>query len=146
MLKMLSLVVLAVVPACAAQTSTSDRESDPELGCGGYTGGDDTVYLRGTADTLIQCANGGFVAMLADGSTVSGRQDQLAGITADRTVAYRIEDTTDTGLRLSGNLAGDWSFDAVDTVTLDHANTACAALPTRSWWTQAVVAPASLEP
>jgi hypothetical protein len=55
----LILVPLVATPACIP------------FGCGGYSGGGDTVYARGN-DQLILCENGGFVAT-SNGQTIEGK-------------------------------------------------------------------------
>lgn len=115
----------------------------PGLGCGGYTGGGDTVYQRGS-DALILCENGGFVATLSTG-TVEGFYHDEAQVDAGP-VGYGIEgdngahafdlyqnaDGTTTTPQLG---AGAWQALALDQTELDHANLQCEDLVNRAWWT-----------
>jgi hypothetical protein len=103
------------------------------FGCGGYNGGGDAVYQRGT-DSLIECGNGGFVLMTA-AATTEGRMDGTDGVGPNGGLAFSQTENEDETLSIPALGAGSWQNADLDQVTLDHANTMCTALTTRGWWT-----------
>src|SRR6185312_1393328 len=69
MKSLLLATVVTVLPLLAAC---------PGLGCGGFTGGGDKVYARGT-ESLILCENGGFVANTTTGSFEGRYSEDING-------------------------------------------------------------------
>ena len=111
----------------------------PFLSCGGYSGGGDIVYQRGT-DTLILCDNGGFVATMTD-STLEGTYTQTAtgdlgtdGATSQLDFTLALTDAE--GVATIPELGdGTWTEASPNQVELDHYNLLCEDLANRSWWT-----------
>ena len=107
--------------------------------CGGFSGGNDRVYQRGS-ESLILCDNGGFVANLTDGS-IEGRYTELAAneYTANRgdngQLAFDFE--VDGSGNLDAAQLGATMFTQLQlsTTALDHADVQCQDLETRTWWT-----------
>ena len=102
-------------------------------GCGAFNGASDQVFARANGDSAIACGNGGFVATLGNVS-MEGR------VTADAvadgpTGAFAFDFSHTSTSATSTTIGTDWT--AVDTneVTLDHADTLCQDLTTRTWWT-----------
>jgi len=113
----------------------------PLGGCGGFQGGGDQVYARGQ-DQLILCENGVFVVDSAQYGTIEGRYtwsdaaDDNAVATTGTTGAlafdfYNNGDGTASTPQLGDN---PWTTVDLDQTALDHADTACQTLETRSWW------------
>jgi hypothetical protein len=109
--------------------------------CGGYTGAGDRVYQQGTAQ-LILCANHGFFAQLADGSTIEGTYTESAGTPTTSgvatagstgTLAFDYTITSDT---LAAPQLGDnaWTAMSLDKTARDHADVHCTDLEMRPWW------------
>jgi len=109
------------------------------IGCGGYTGGGDRVYLQGDS-MLILCANDGFVATLADGTTLEGTYAEAndagtatEGATGELAFGYTIAaDGTLTSPDLAAG--GAWAEQSLDKTALDHADIRCTDLTQRAWW------------
>jgi hypothetical protein len=106
--------------------------------CGGFSGGNDTVYQRGS-ESLIVCGNGGFVANLTSGP-VEGRTQEIAanaylatrGDNAQRAFEYTLDGA---GNLYSEDLGAPFQEAMLDTTALDHADVQCQDLETRAWWT-----------
>ncbi len=93
--------------------------------CGGFSGGGDLVYARPNGDSAIACSNGGFIATIAT-APIEGRISGTA-VTEGSTGAFAFDFAHD----------GDWTAVEMNEVTLDHADTLCQDLATRTWWTAA---------
>jgi hypothetical protein len=114
------------------------------LGCSAYNGAQDQVYARGS-DQLILCENGGFVADVA-GSTIEGFYTQnpagssiaVVGTQGGTdTTAFDLSNDADGGATIPQFGATPWQKMSLDQTALDHADTRCQDLETRSWWTGA---------
>ncbi len=110
------------------------------FGCGGYSGGGDTVYARGT-DQLVLCENGGFVAT-SNGATIEGKlETDTSAVTIgiegdDSATVFTLDGTSgDSTVDTDGLGAGEWDYVNENQVGLDHANSLCTDLTTRAWWT-----------
>jgi hypothetical protein len=110
------------------------------FGCGGYSGGGDTVYARGS-DQLVLCENGGFVAT-SNGQTIEGKLETDTSATTlgiegdDNTTVFTLDGTSgDSTVDTDGLGAGEWDYVNENQVGLDHANTLCTDLTNRAWWT-----------
>jgi hypothetical protein len=105
------------------------------FGCGGYSGGGDTVYARGN-DQLVLCENGGFVAT-SNGATIEGKLETDLGIEGDdNSTVFTLDGTSgDSTVDTAGLGSGEWDYVNENQVGLDHANTLCTDLTTRAWWT-----------
>jgi hypothetical protein len=107
--------------------------------CGGFAGGDDHVYQRGS-ESLILCDNGGFVANTRSGS-LEGRymQDEngqwFATRGDDGQLAFDISYNADGSVMAPQLGATAWTSVALDATALDHADVQCQDLETRAWWT-----------
>ncbi len=131
-------VLLAVLLASAATLAIGCDL--PIGGCGGYVGGNDRVMARGT-DALILCENGGFAVTLASGN-LEGRYalDTFdttivhGTMTDTQTVAFTLVESTDGTSSAAELGAGAWTDVALDQVAIDHANTQCVNLESRTWW------------
>jgi hypothetical protein len=109
------------------------------FGCGGYSGGGDTVYARGS-DQLILCENGGFVAT-SNGATIEGKlETDTSAVTIgiegdDNTTVFTLDGTSgDSTVDTAGLGSGEWDYVNENQVGLDHANTLCSDLTNLSWW------------
>jgi hypothetical protein len=109
------------------------------LGCGGFSGGGDRVYQRGT-ESMILCENGGFVANTTTAS-IEGKYQQdtsgdwfaTRGDNGDLATSLTFEaDGTVEAPQLG---AAAWTEVQLDATALDHADVQCQDLETRSWWT-----------
>jgi hypothetical protein len=130
-------VGLLLASVCAATTCLL---AGCPLGCGGYSGGGDTVYARGS-DQLVLCENGGFVAT-SNGQTIEGKLEtdtsaETIGIEGDdNATVFTLDGTSgDATVDTDGLGSGEWDYVTENQVGLDHANTLCTDLTTRSWWT-----------
>jgi hypothetical protein len=131
-------VLLASLAAFAALLPASGCVP---FGCGGFEGGNDTVYTRNdSAEMLIICGNGGFVANLQT-TSLEGRMEYNADGTAigvkgdDQSLAFDwISDAEGMSTPQLG--AGTWTYQNLDKVALDHADVLCQDLETRTWWAQ----------
>ena len=110
------------------------------FGCGGYSGGGDTVYARGS-DQLILCENGGFVAT-SNGATIEGKlETDTSAVTIgiegdDNATVFTLDGTNgDSTVDTDGLGSGEWDYVDENQVGLDHANSLCTDLTNRSWWT-----------
>lgn len=108
------------------------------MGCSAFNGSGDKVYARGS-DQLILCENGGFAADV-NGSTIEGFYTENTSGTIDGTVgatgvhAFDMTSASD-GTETIPELGGSgWTYVSLDKVALDHANTRCTDLETRTWW------------
>src|SRR4051812_48858430 len=77
--------------------------------CGGFSGGTDKVYSRGS-ESMILCENGGFVANLTEGP-IEGRYEEVA---AGQYVADRGD---------NGELAFDFEYDSAGNLDADALGT-----------------------
>ena len=106
------------------------------LGCGGFSGGGDTVYQQGS-QSLIVCENGGVVANLTSG-TVEGTYQEIAANNYLATRGDNGQRAFEWELDGAGNLdsqdIGVWTEVHLDQTALDHANVQCQDLETRAWW------------
>ena len=119
------LVSLAFLPSCIP------------LGCGGFQGKGDQVYSRGQ-DELILCENGGFVATTSIDGTIEGRVDGDELVRGDNGAFVSALDYDSDGTLLTPDMgANAWQPVQEDQTALDHADTACQTLETRSWWNTA---------
>jgi hypothetical protein len=131
-------VLLASLAAFAALLPASGCVP---FGCGGFEGSNDRVYARNdSAEMLIMCGNGGFVANLQT-TSIEGRIEYNTDGTAigvkgeDSSLAFdwiQNGDSADTPQLGSGT----WTFQNLDKVALDHADVLCQDLVTRTWWAQ----------
>jgi hypothetical protein len=110
--------------------------------CGAYTGAGDRVFARGT-DSLILCENGGYSAMIGD-QTIEGRYvehppssnpagDASIGTTGAHAFSV-VMDETGTTMTTPGLGDGAWTEVTLDKTALDHADTGCQAVESRTWW------------
>ena len=104
----------------------------PIGGCGGFTGQSDMVYQRGN-DMLIVCGNGGYSATLGT-QTQEGRASSTA-LTDGTTGEIASDLSYDATTASPTAFGGTWTNVALDQVALDHADSLCATLETRAWWT-----------
>jgi hypothetical protein len=113
----------------------------PLGGCGAYSGAKDKVYLRGT-DQLILCENGGFTVTLAS-KTIEGYYTENPAGSAiavvategdDQAHAFDLSDNADGTASIPELGTGAWQLETLDKTALDHADTLCQALETRTWW------------
>ncbi len=111
------------------------------LGCSGYTGAGDQVYARGT-DQLILCTNGGYSAMVGSATLEGYFTENAPGSTylyvgtdgPTATQSFELAVATD-GTATSPQLGdGAWTEVSLDKTALDHADTICQGLETRTWW------------
>ena len=111
------------------------------FGCGAYSGGGDKVYTRGN-DVLVECENGGYVAMLSGGNQ-EGMLGGDGGVDpATDMIVFSQTPSNDgkNGLVITGSLAGNWAADPLDKTSLDHIDAVCKDLVNRSWWGNPVTA------
>jgi len=114
----------------------------PLGGCGAFQGAGDQVYARGQ-DQLILCENGGFVVDSAQYGTIEGRYawddtSDVSAVATDGTTGALAFDFYNNGDGTASTpQLGDspWTTVDLDKTALDHADTACQTLETRSWWT-----------
>ncbi len=103
-----------------------------------FSGGSDQVYVHDT-EMLIDCEQGGYVAMLSDGNR-EGMLSQDAGTDgATGEVASGVTWSSD-GMEFLGRT---WTEQHLNKTELNHANVLCTDLATRPWWaaTQASALP-----
>ena len=108
------------------------------LGCGGFSGGGDRVYQRGT-ESMILCENGGFVANTTTAS-IEGKYQQdtsgdwfaTRGDNGDLATSLTFEADGSVSAPQLGATA--WTEVQLDATALDHANVQCQDLETRAWW------------
>src|SRR5207248_7458682 len=115
------------------------------FGCGAYSGGGDKVYTRGN-DVLVECDNGGYVAMLATGNQEGmlggdGGVDPASGMIV---FSQTTSNDGQNGLTITGSLAGAWAPDPLDKTSLDHIDAVCSDLINRMWWHSPVTAIAQI--
>jgi hypothetical protein len=111
------------------------------IGCSAYSGSLDKVYARGS-DQMILCENGAYAIDVA-GKTLEGFYTENApGSTyayvgtdgASGTHAWDLAVASD-GTATSSELGtGSWQELSLDKTALDHADTRCQDLATRSWY------------
>ena len=111
------------------------------FGCGGFEGGNDTVYTREGGEMLIMCGNGGFVANLQT-TSIEGRMEintdgASIGVKGDdQSLAFDWVSASDGGMNTPQLGGGAWQYQSLDKVALDHADVQCKDLETRTWWAQ----------
>src|SRR5580698_311905 len=104
------------------------------LGCGGYSGGGDQVYVRGN-DVLILCANGAFVEQLSGQPEVDGMTEDEGG-SPDNIIEGMVDDTATVAFTLSQDSttstatapelgSGAFTLETLGTVELSYANLNC---------------------
>ena len=112
------------------------------MGCSAFNGQGDKVYAHG-ADQLILCANGGYAADVAGKTDEGFYTENAAGSTVlytgtdGPTGTHSFDITHETnGTETIPQLGGSgWTAVTLDQVGLDHANSRCTDLETRTWWT-----------
>ena len=115
------------------------------FGCGGFDGGGNRAFERGS-EMLLLCDNGGFVASL-ETSMLEGRYAAVSGADG-RTINVGTKgDDGSLAFELSGNDDGTstapqlgdaaWTYVPLDQVAADHANVLCEDLEVRGWWASA---------
>jgi hypothetical protein len=108
--------------------------------CGGYSGAGDRAYQRGT-ESLIMCANHGFVAQLAagplEGTYVETAPSSAGTATTGATGTPAFDYTIAADMSLSAPQLGDgvWTQQTLNQTELDHADVQCTDLQMRPWWT-----------
>ena len=113
------------------------------LGCGGYAGAGDQVYVRGN-DVLILCANGAFVEQLSGQSEVDGMTEDEGG-SPDNIVQGTVDDTATVAFTLSEDStastatapelgSGAFTLESLGKVQLDYANLNCTRVGSASWF------------
>jgi len=131
----------ALALALLASAATLATACDGPFGCGGFSGGNDRVLARGN-DAMILCENGGFVLTMGT-ENLEGRygyDNTNSAIvhgtdTNTATVAFTLTEGTDGTSSAPELGAGAWTEATLDQVALDHADTECTNLQTRTWWT-----------
>nr|HEX4318772.1 hypothetical protein [Kofleriaceae bacterium] len=135
------MIALTVLAATALTTLAGCPGA---FGCGGYTGGADSVYQRGSNDVVILCGNQTFVERLdgqaeVDGFAISDATDSdIVHGTIDNTAAVAFTLTQDfaTSTATAPELgSGAFQLVTLDQVSLDHANDMCTRLATQTWFT-----------
>jgi hypothetical protein len=129
----------AVTAALALAAALVAHTGCVPFGCGGFEGGGNLAYERGT-EMLLLCENGGFVATL-DTQMLEGRFQSQSGVVTgtkgdDGQLAFELVESLETSEWTSTQLGdGAWTMVNLDTVAADHANVLCNDLATRPWWT-----------
>ncbi|HEY4239394.1 MAG TPA: hypothetical protein VGM88_06235 [Kofleriaceae bacterium] len=128
--------LLASVALVSALAASSLSGCLPIGGCGAFDGNGDVYLTRGN-DSLMLCANGGFVLKL-DGSAATEGRFADDGTTSIGTyqdtseIVFYLTDSNDTAPELG---TGAWTRMDLDQTALDHADVQCSDLETRAWWT-----------
>lgn len=102
------------------------------LACGGWDGENDTMLRAQNGDAILVCGNGGFSAMLANGSFVEGWATTSYDDAGNVSYSY-----VDGETLVPVEFAGTFEARAMDIVERDHANVLCVDLESRAWWTTA---------
>jgi len=108
-------------------------------GCGAYNGAGDRLFMRGT-DSLMLCANGGFVVQQTAGN-IEGLivTDPNTGVETgvegdDRQTLFTLDDEGNGTVDTDGFGDAAWTEMDLDQTALDHADVQCTDLTTRAWW------------
>ncbi len=113
------------------------------FGCSGFSGGNDQVFARGN-DQLILCENGGYTATVNNATlegfwTENAPGSTVTDVGTDGPTSQHSFDLTSPAGSAAATIpqfgTGEWDRLSLDKTALDHADTLCQDLETRTWWT-----------